>query len=97
MITYKTETTKVQTPSKITCNMCAVSYDANDYEKTSSFTTHQTNFGFGSTRDGDVHLSHICEKCQDIIVSRFKIPPQETRRFHEDEEENCEAYAYDKQ
>ena len=37
--------------------------------------------GYGSENDGSMFTFSLCEKCVLKIMSRFKIPAQETRHF----------------
>jgi len=76
MIKYHAVTcTKVE-PAEIWCNMCGERHNAKDFEKTGQFAAIDKTYGFGSLKDGDRYLAHLCEPCTDKLFSVFKIPPQ---------------------
>ena len=65
----KTKTIKVDRESiiGITCNKCGK-------DCTNNCVTICVNWGFGSMKDCESHLSHICEDCYDKFIKTFKIP-----------------------
>lgn len=63
---------------KVTCNKCGkvVDFGDHDFQTEVDFTTIKNTYGFGSSKDGDKYVSHICEPCMDEIYATFAIPPQ---------------------
>jgi hypothetical protein len=59
---------------RLTCNKCGRSW-----EKAAGhpdFTTIKNTYGYGSPKDTDKYLSHICEECMDAFYATFAIPPE---------------------
>lgn len=59
---------------QFTCNKCGAVYQKNVAHP--DFTTIANNYGFGSKKDGDKYVSHICEPCMDEFYATFAVPPQ---------------------
>jgi hypothetical protein len=60
--------------ARLTCNKCGRSWEASEAHP--SFTTIKHTYGYGSKKDGDKYVSHICEDCMDGIYVDFKIQPE---------------------
>lgn len=46
------------------------------YQFDEPYTTIDNVYGYGSGKDGDRYVSHICESCMQEFYASFKIPPQ---------------------
>lgn len=62
--------------AEIWCNMCGERHSIHDVEKTGQFVLIDQTYGFGSPKDGDRYVAHLCEPCTDRLFATFKIPPQ---------------------
>lgn len=60
--------------AQITCNKCGAVYSKS--ESHPDFTTISNTYGYGSTKDGDKYVSHVCEPCMDAFYATFAVPPQ---------------------
>lgn len=69
---------EIKKVSSITCNKCArvVDFGEHDFQVETDFTEISNTYQYGSPKDGDRYLSHICEACMDEFYASFKIPPQ---------------------
>lgn len=72
---YKRATEFFDLPVREICNRCGAERDCLDYN-TPRFTEIAHTYGFGSKKDGDKYVSHICEACMDVFYDTFVIPPQ---------------------
>jgi hypothetical protein len=61
--------------ARVTCNKCGRSWGYNDQDRP-QFTTINHTYGYGSPKDGDKYVSHVCEPCMDEIYASFAKPPQ---------------------
>ena len=75
MRTYKEEKTKILIWDKITCNKCGKEALAKDYESASLFHDIEIEFGYPSSRDGDIWNFDLCESCLEEIIKDFAIAP----------------------
>ncbi len=69
---------RVQVVRAVTCNKCGElckDLIPGQFE----FAALTTNWGYGSSRDGESEESHLCESCYSAVVSGFKIPPTSTK------------------
>jgi len=64
--------------AQLTCNKCGKVYPkSNDGSLPHpDFTTIKNTYGYGSGKDGDKYVSHICEPCMDEFYAIFVVPPQ---------------------
>lgn len=72
MLTTKIVKRNVETLKDIKCNLCGKSCKASSglgY----SCATLDAYWGYGSNKDGEKYLAHLCETCFDNIVKNFKI------------------------
>lgn len=62
----------------ITCNKCGrvVNYEEFEDQYEVDFTEVSHVYGYGSIKDGDRYLSHICEPCMDEFYASFKVKPE---------------------
>jgi hypothetical protein len=78
MYTYRKVQVESTQVSSITCNKCGrvVQFGEFDFQVEVSFTEIKHVYGYGSPKDGDKYLSHVCEACMDAFYATFTIPPQ---------------------
>ena len=81
MRTYKEEKTKILILDKITCNKCGKEALAKDYESASLFHDIEIEFGYPSSRDGDIWNFDLCESCLEEIIKDFAIPVTQEADF----------------
>lgn len=61
--------------ARCTCNKCGQVWEYND-PKRPDITTIKNTYGYGSHKDGDKYVSHICEPCMDAFYATFAVKPQ---------------------
>jgi len=74
MLHYRRIQREDQEITQITCNKCGKVYAK--AESHPDFTTIKNTYGYGSTKDGDKYVSHVCEPCMDAFYATFAVPPQ---------------------
>jgi hypothetical protein len=70
MIRKEQETKTIEVIKDVLCNKCGKScrcHDNHDFV-CASLSVH---WGYGSTRDGEVHEAHLCESCWETITKDF--------------------------
>lgn len=78
MYEYKQVETTVSRVCRITCNKCGrvVDFGPNDYQVDLDFTEIKHIYSYGSPKDGDKYVAHVCEPCMDAFYATFQVPPQ---------------------
>lgn len=78
MIKYRRVQVESNQVSSITCNKCerVVELVNSDFQTEVSFTSIKHTYGYGSPKDGDKYVSHVCESCMDAFYATFSVPPQ---------------------
>ena len=78
MQTFRTVMVEKEQATSITCNKCGrtINHDGFEHQYEMDFTEIQHTCNYGSMKDGDRYLSHICEPCMDEFYASFKVPPQ---------------------
>jgi hypothetical protein len=61
---------------QITCNKCGKVYSKDVSYPGPDFTTIKNTYGYGSQKDGDKYVSHVCEPCMAAFYATFVLPPQ---------------------
>jgi len=69
MLKTKIEKRKVEVTKDILCNKCRNSCKAGYGFEYAELKVH---WGYGSTRDGEVHEAHLCQNCWEDIIKDFK-------------------------
>jgi hypothetical protein len=64
MIQKEKQTRGIEIIKDVLCNKCGISCK--------EFSSLMAHWGYGSTRDGEVHEAHLCETCWEEIVKDFK-------------------------
>lgn len=69
--------------AQTTCNKCGaeiphvwIPKEHSEFEVHPGYTTIRHKYGYGSKKDGDEYISHICEPCMDLFYATLMIPPQ---------------------
>lgn len=57
------------------CNKCGEEIKSPCSEPESVLAKIFATWGYGSPRDGEDHLAHLCETCYDTFIETWKIPP----------------------
>jgi hypothetical protein len=75
---------QVEVVLKTYCNACGFEIVHNvhsdrDSHRAQIFAT----WGYGSPKDGQDHLAHLCEKCYDTMIVSWVIAPTITGLFNE--------------
>jgi hypothetical protein len=77
MLRFKKVQTEAFAKAEVVCNKCAkVAQISDGAIVESDFITIRHTYQYGSVKDGDKYLSHVCEPCMDEFYATFKIPPQ---------------------
>jgi ribosomal-protein-alanine N-acetyltransferase len=74
MIKYRKVKVSKLEPKEIICNKCGVHlrFGAKNFPE---FITIEHAYGYGSDKDGEKYISHICERCMDEFYASFRIEP----------------------
>jgi len=84
---YKKEIIETEIVKNIICNICGLSCRDED-DMNYECATIDVTWGYGSSKDMEHEIAHICEKCYDKhITPLFKIPTIAT----ENNQEDCEC------
>ena len=57
------------------CNKCGDEIYAPNSDIESVIAKVFATWGYGSPRDGEDHLAHLCECCYNLMIEDWKIPP----------------------
>ena len=62
----------------VVCNKCGRSCRVGDQGEGFGFQSVELKpwWGYHSSKDGEVHRSHLCEGCYDTLVATFAIAPE---------------------
>lgn len=75
MLVTRKETQEVELIDDVICNKCGKSCRDETTGLIEAVPLSMT-WGYGSSKDGEGHESHVCEHCYDEIIAGFKIPPE---------------------
>lgn len=64
--------------NSIICNCCGKNMPAKDGMVREGYFSLSQQFGYFSSKDGEIHNFDLCEKCYDKIISEFQIPVEIT-------------------
>ena len=61
----------------IICNKCGSSCKVSIAEEIDTYEdiAIEHGFGYGTERDGELHVSHLCYECYDKLIASFVYPP----------------------
>jgi len=75
MICYRRVQREELVPATITCNKCGNTFEHHQNQG-ENYTLIQKIYSYGSNKDGDKYVSHVCEPCMDAFYATFALPPQ---------------------
>ena len=77
MKVIKNITQVVAVTDDVLCNRCGKS-TIDEIKLNREYATLSVTWGYGSHRDGERHVAHLCETCFDEITACFKLPTLES-------------------
>ena len=81
MIKYKKTSIEIDSICKIVCNKCGLNIPRMDDTLWEDAIDISYTFGYGSTRDGDKYIAHLCEQCYIAFTNTFYVPPEITTLY----------------